>query len=82
VKRAKLVKALEVQVTKDAKEKVKEDLLEGPIKYSSCTATGGGSVDDLTALTGTVECLAVNKENNDETVEGWRYSGDDRLEVG
>lgn len=58
--RRDLVKALEKQITKDAKEKVDEDLLDGPIKYSSCTATGGGSTDDLTALTGTFECIAVN----------------------
>lgn len=72
--RADLVDALEEQVTKDAK-KVDEDLLDGPILYSTCTATGGGSTDDLTALTGTFECMAVNKENADDTVSGYRYSG-------
>jgi hypothetical protein len=73
--RADLVEALEEQVTKDAKEKVADDLLEGPILYSSCTATGGGSTDDLTALNGTFECMAVNTENADGTVSGYRYSG-------
>lgn len=73
--RADLVEALQDEVTKDAKEKVDDDLLEGPILYSSCTATGGGSTDDLTALTGTFECLAVNEENADGTASGYRYSG-------
>lgn len=73
--RSDLVEALEEQVTKDAKEKVADDLLDGPILYSSCTATGGGSTDDLTALTGTFDCLAANKENSDGTISGYRYSG-------
>jgi len=73
--RGELVTALEEQITKDAKEKVADDLLEGPIKYSSCTATGGGSTDDLTALTGTFECIAVNTENTDGTASGYRYAG-------
>lgn len=73
--RSDLVDALEEQVTKDAREKVGDDLLDGPILYSSCTATGGGSTDDLTALTGTFDCLAANKENSDGTVSGYRYSG-------
>ena len=73
--RASLVEELQDQVTKDAKEKVDDDLLEGPILYSSCTATGGGSTDDLTALTGTFECLAVSTENADGTASGYRYSG-------
>lgn len=51
--RRDLVKVLEKQITKYAMEKVAEDLLEGPINCSSCTATGGGSTDILTALTGT-----------------------------
>lgn len=67
--------ALEKRITKHAKGLVKDGLLEGPIKYSSCTATGGGSTDDLTALTGTFECLAVNKENDDGTASGYSYAG-------
>ncbi|NRQ50422.1 DUF2510 domain-containing protein [Aeromicrobium stalagmiti] len=73
--RRRLVRALEKEVTKDAKEKVDDGLLDGPIKSSQCTAMGGGSTDDLTSLTGTFECLAVNKENDDGTLSGYRYSG-------
>lgn len=80
--RRDLVKALEERITKDAKEKVDEDVLEGPIKYSSCTATGGGSTDDLTALTGTFECIAVNKENDDGTASGYRYAGTAEWDTG
>jgi len=40
-----------------------------------CAATGGGSTDDLTARTGTFGCLAVNKENKDDTASGYSYAG-------
>lgn len=73
--RSALVKELEKNVSKYAKKLVKEDLLDGPIKYASCTATGGGSTDDLTSLTGTFECLAVNKENDDGTSSGYAFAG-------
>ncbi|QGG41832.1 DUF2510 domain-containing protein [Aeromicrobium yanjiei] len=80
--RRDLVEALEKQITKDAKENVADDLLEGPIKYTSCTATGGGSTDDLTALTGTFECIAVNEENSDGTASGYRYAGTAEWDTG
>jgi hypothetical protein len=73
--RASMVKELEKSVTKSAKEAVDDGILEGPIKSSSCTATGGGSIDDLTALTGTFECIAINKENDDGTSSGYAYTG-------
>lgn len=73
--RAELVTFLEEAITKDAKESVSEGLLDGPIKFTQCTATGGGSSDDLTALTGTFECLAATTENDDGTIEGYAYSG-------
>lgn len=69
------VKELEKNITKDAKDNVRNGLLDGPILKSSCTATGGGSTDDLTALTGTFECIAVNKEDKDGTMSGYSYSG-------
>ncbi len=72
--RAETVDQLEKNITKHARKLVRQDLLEGPIKYSSCTAVGG-STDDLTALTGTFECIAVNKENKDDTVSGYSYAG-------
>jgi hypothetical protein len=73
--RLELVTYLEKAITKDAKESVTDGVLDGPIKSTQCTATGGGSTDDLTALTGTFECLAVNKENADGTLSGYRYAG-------
>lgn len=73
--RSRLVEELEKNVSKYAKKLVKDGLIEGPIKYASCTATGGGSTDDLTALTGTFECLAVNKENDDGTASGYSFAG-------
>ncbi len=72
--RASTVEELEKNITKSAKEAVDEGVLEGPIKRSSCTATGG-SVDDLTALTATFECLAINEEHDDGSASGYQYSG-------
>lgn len=73
--RKTLITELEKNMTKSAKKVAKSGLIDGPIKYTSCTATGGGSVDDLTALTGTFNCLAVNKDNKDGTSSGYGYSG-------
>lgn len=73
--RAAWVTALESYIKKDAKKKVGEGILDGPILSGSCTATGGGSTDDLTALTGTFDCMAVNKENKDDTMSGYSYAG-------
>jgi hypothetical protein len=73
--RRELIKFLEQTITKDAKKSVTDGILDGPILHTSCTATGGGSEDDLTALTGTFECIAVNKKDPDGTESGYRYSG-------
>lgn len=50
-----LIKQMQQSVIKDAKERVADGELEGPIYYTSCDPLGGGSVDDLTALTSTFE---------------------------
>lgn len=68
------VKEMQKSITKDAKDKVSDGILDGPILYSSCDPLGGGSTDDLTAITTTFSCLAVNKENNDGTVSGYSFS--------
>lgn len=73
--RQEAIKELQRNITKHAKELVGEDLLEGPILFTQCTATGGGSADDLTALTGTFDCLAANEERKDGTISGYSYSG-------
>ncbi len=73
--RQELVAALEKNITNHAKELVTDGLLEGPISESSCTATGNGSVDDLTSLTGTFECIAVNEKRDDGTLSGYSYAG-------
>lgn len=74
-KRRQLVRFLQRNITKSARKAADDGVLDGPIKYSSCTPTGGGSVDNLTSLSGTFDCIAVNKENNDGTVSGYTYSG-------
>jgi len=69
-----VVKELQKSITKDAREKVNDGLLDGPILNTQCTPVGGGSTDDLTAITGKFECLAVNKNNGDGTVSGYSFA--------
>ncbi|MFF5793048.1 hypothetical protein ACFY5D_13460 [Paeniglutamicibacter sp. NPDC012692] len=65
---------LEASIKKDAKGRVNKGSLDGPIKRVSCTPTGGGSMDDLTSLTTTFECIAVNETNNDGTESGYVFT--------
>ncbi|MDQ0679751.1 cell division protein FtsN [Arthrobacter pascens] len=69
-----IVTALEDSVLKDAQERVTTGRLTGPITLASCTPLGGGSSDDLTAITGTFQCIAVNKTNPDGSSSGYRFS--------
>jgi type II secretory pathway pseudopilin PulG len=69
-----LITALEASVLKDAKKRETDGLLTGPFSRASCTPLGGGSVDDLTAITGTFECIAVNKKDSDGTESGYVFS--------
>ena len=72
--RTELVKQMQDSITKDAKERVADGDLEGPIFYTSCDPLGGGSVDDLTALTTTFECIAVNERLDGGQFRGWVFS--------
>jgi hypothetical protein len=73
-KRKAIVSALEESVLKDAKSRVDKGVLDGPISRAACTPLGGGSTDDLTAITGTFECIAVNKTEADGSESGYRFS--------
>jgi hypothetical protein len=68
------VAQLEASILKDAKGMVKSQTLTGPIFSVSCTPLGGGSADDLTAVTGTFECIAVNKKNADGSSSGYQFA--------
>jgi hypothetical protein len=72
--RAQLIRQMQKSITKDAKERVDDGVLEGPIYYTTCDPLGGGSVDDMTALTTTFECLAVNEKLDGGQVRGWAFS--------
>lgn len=72
--RKAIVTELESSVLKDAQERVTSGRIEGPITLASCTPLGGGSSDDLTAITGTFQCIAVNKTNADGSSSGYRFS--------
>jgi hypothetical protein len=72
--RKEIVTALEDSILKDAQERVTTGVLTGPITLASCTPLGGGSSDDLTAITGTFQCIAVNKTSPDGSSSGYRFS--------
>lgn len=69
-----IVTALEDSILKDAGSRVTKGVLTGPITRASCTPLGGGSSDDLTAITGTFQCIAVNKTDPDGSSSGYRFS--------
>lgn len=77
-----LITALEASVLKDAKKRETDGLLTGPFSRSSCTPLGGGSIDDLTAITGTFECIAVNKKESDGTESGYVFSATVNYDTG
>jgi hypothetical protein len=72
--RASLIRQMQASITKDAKKRVAKGELEGPIYNTQCDPLGGGSVDDLTALTTTFECIAVNEKLSGGQVRGWVFS--------
>lgn len=72
--RAGLIKEMQKSITKDARGNAREGMLDGPIFYTSCDPLGGGSVDDLTALTTTFECIAANEKLDEGGARGYVYS--------
>lgn len=72
--RAELIADLEKSIVKDAKKSVTAGLLDGPVLRAACTPIGGGSTDDLTAVTGAFTCIAVTKKDTDGTESGYRYT--------
>jgi hypothetical protein len=72
--RATSVIGIEKSITKDAQSRVKDGSLDGPITKTSCSPLGGGSTDNLTALTTTFTCIAINKENSDGSASGYSFS--------
>lgn len=72
--RRSIIRQMQGSITKDAKERVADGYLDGPIMYTSCDPLGGGSVDDLTALTTTFDCIAVNEELGGGRVSGYGFA--------
>lgn len=72
--RGLIVDGLEESVQKDATERAAKGTITGPIERTECTPLGGGSVDDLTAITGTFECIAVNEKLDDGSERGYVFS--------
>ncbi|MCW3050540.1 MAG: hypothetical protein JWO74_4824 [Solirubrobacterales bacterium] len=71
--RRSLVNDLRKAITKDARQRVDEGLLDGPIYGTQCDPIGGGNASNLDARTGRYSCLAYNKKNNDGTISGYGF---------
>jgi len=80
--RSEMIVALESTIQADAEERVTEGTLDGPILRTSCTPVGGGSADDLTALTGAFDCIAVIEEKADGSASGYRFSATIQWDTG
>lgn len=72
---------LERAVKKDAEENVGLGLFTGPITQVQCDAVDG-NLDDLSVDAIKFDCLAANQENDDGTIEGYRYSSSIDFESG
>jgi hypothetical protein len=75
------VRDLENAVKKDAEENVSLGLFTGPITQVQCDPVDG-NLDDLSIDNVKFECLAANQENEDGTIEGYRYSSSIDFESG
>lgn len=72
--RATLIVDLRKAITKDARKRVNEGILDGPIYGTQCDPVGGGNASNLDARTGKYDCMAISKKNDDGTIEGYRFS--------
>jgi hypothetical protein len=72
--RRSLVADLRSAITKDARERVGQGILDGPIYGTQCDPVGGGNLSDLDTKTGRYDCLAYNVKHDDGTIEGYRFS--------
>lgn len=72
--RTELVHSLRKSITADARKRVGEGYLEGPILSTSCENSDGNETD-LDAENGAYECLAANIKHDDGQVEGYRFTG-------
>lgn len=67
------VKQLETAITKDARERVGQGVVDGPIKRTECSPNAGADPTDPDVSSATYECIAVNKETGTQ-IEGPRFS--------
>jgi hypothetical protein len=72
--RRSLVSDLRRAITKDARSRVADGYLDGPIYGTQCDPVGGGNASNLDARTGRYSCLAYNKKNDDGTIEGYGFT--------
>jgi hypothetical protein len=70
--RKDLERALQKAITKDARQRVADGVLDGPILKTLCDPVGGGR-DDLTSRTGKYECIAATELNDDGTYRGYSF---------
>jgi hypothetical protein len=74
--RTATVKELEQAITKDARSRVAEGIVDGPIMRTECTPEPGEDPEDPSVTRASYSCIAVNEENLAEgTLRGPAFSG-------
>jgi hypothetical protein len=71
--------SLESMILKDARQKVNDGVLDGPIKKVTCDAATSA---DSSSTEGTFNCLAVTQTNSDGTDSGYGYVGTANYDTG
>ncbi|MBF4573182.1 hypothetical protein ITJ64_11695 [Herbiconiux sp. VKM Ac-1786] len=72
--RVSVTEEVEAAILKRANELVAEEVLDGPMLQAFCNPLGGGSIDDLTALTTTFDCLAANEDKGGGSFSGYTFN--------
>lgn len=71
VMRGLIIRDMEKSITKDARTDAADGLIDGPILRTQCEpAPGGGGSQTAAPYT----CIAVNKENGNGTLSGFRFT--------
>lgn len=71
--RSTVTDEVEASILQRANELVDDGLLTGPMIKVFCNPLGGGSIDDLTALTTTFDCLAANEDRGEGQYRGYSF---------
>lgn len=72
--RVDAIKDMQAAISEDARDKVDEGLLDGPILGTTCDARGGSDPTDLEESASEFTCIASTKKSDDGTRSGYRFT--------